>query len=304
MPTTTFSQPLPLEHLAWHHVAMARTRPIDYAGAAGRTDLDRAPELPARYWYQPKVDGAYCHVSTDTRGRIAHVLLRGGREAPAHLVADLIGQDVRAPRSVFAGELDGFTEAGLRRLERQGGSANIHLFDCIRYDGEYLARRPYRYRYGALQHTAAQMELACNGRRYIEDRNQRAHNDRGRFVRQQLTTWRRLPVVPLWHPRELEDRWAEEVDENGGEGLVAVNVEARLGQRRSKLKLKRTDTLDAVVVEMGPRNTLVEWAGRLFTTGVGPRGYDVGSVVELTCNGFGADGAPRHARISRVRSEM
>jgi ATP-dependent DNA ligase len=286
---------------------VTRKRTASYTGATGRVTLDDAARLPPRYWFQEKKDGAYVTVRIDSTGRIASILTRSGKRLPSRLGAGLLGLRTCTRDSLLHGEIDGYTQAGMRRAEAQGHS-NVHLFDCTRYNGRDIGGRSYRYRYGALQSHATQWEQTTDGRPWSVDGAGDAHDSRGRYAKRTPSAWRRFPIVPLRHPRDLSELWTSVVDDGKREGLVAVDTTAPVRRRRAKLKIKHTDTLDAVVVRIEGKRTAVAWPpqpdGHFVVCARTPLLYDVGDWVEITCNGFYEDGLPRYPRITRTRLEM
>jgi hypothetical protein len=285
---------------------MSRTRATDYAGAAGRLPLNRVAELGRSWVLQPKVDGCYARAHLDRRGRIERVLGRAGAELGRDLVGHLLGAFVGWPDSVLVGELEAHTEAGNRAAAARGWRA-LHLFDCVRAGGRYAGREPYRARRDLLWRMQSEVvNLGCELPWYEDDHGARSRAT-GRWARAVPTDWRLTPIVaqrPASHARAAWEEWGPD---SGAEGLVAVNLEAELGTRGSKRKVKRTDTLDAVVVAAGPGALTVEWAGRLVTVAAGAAAdarIRVGEVVELACEGFYDSDLPRFARLVRQRPDL
>lgn len=284
---------------------MTRRQLTDYAGARGRLTYEQATDLTGRYWYQPKVDGAYCRISLDARGCIASLVSRAGKEFPRGDVGDLIGQQIGAPHSVYVGELEAHTEASVRERARRGYPL-VHLFDAIYHGRQRITDQPYRYRYGALQAARAEVEIYGGVTEpWVDDEHERAHDaTTGRYTRRVPRGWRRAPILPLWHPRELEARWGEYVERDGGEGIVAVAVDAPMGRRRAKIKIKATDTIDARIAEVDGKLALLVWAGGSFVL-TRPKGAAVGDAIEIACDGFyEATSSPRFPRVVRVRSDL
>jgi hypothetical protein len=162
-----------------------------------------------------------------------------------------------------------------------------------------VAELPYRERRDALYRTLTAAAIDAESK-LARDMNGRLHDERGRFAAHSP----RVVVVPQWPLREYAARWREVVELGGGEGLVAVATEARMGARRSKLKVKQTDTLDATIVSIEPKTVLAEWRGRCIV--LGRRGLDlqVGDIVEVRHNGFHLTDIPRFASIVRVRDDL
>lgn len=286
---------------------MSRLRATDYAGAAGRLPLERAVELGRGWVLQPKVDGCYARVHLDRRGRVERVLSRAGAPLERALVGHLVGAFVGWPDSVLVGELEAHTEAGNRAAAARGWRA-LHLFDVVRAGGRYLGREPYRARRDALWRMQSEVvNLGCELPWYEDDRGARDRRT-GRWCRAVPTDWRLTPIVPQVPAARLEQAWSEWGPDAGAEGLVAVNLEAELGARGAKRKVKRTDTLDAVVVAAGQSALTCEWAGRIVTVAAGAAGdarIRVGEVVELACEGwYEASSLPRFARLVRRRTDL
>lgn len=277
----------------------------DYCGAGSRLTPERGLELDPRRWaWMPKVDGVYARVSLDRRGRISNILARSG--SPLREAADLIGLVVGPPDSVFHGELDAHTESGNRTALLRGWRA-LHLFDCTRFAGQDIAARPFVKRYGALHRAHAELELAGRNTPWLDDENDRAHDKRtGRYSRRIPRDIRRTPIVPLVrvHGATL---WREHVELGGGEGLVAVRLDAPARARNAKRKIKATDTLDCRVLACEGGAARLEYGGNAFT--VSARGawsaLQPGQVVEVACDGwYETQTAPRFARIVRVRVDL
>jgi len=330
-------------------VSRRRTRPVDYAGAAGRIDLASARKLGPRWVAQEKIDGALVRVHLDGRGCIERLFTRGGTElvasgrrseTPAEarariararaaacgkplspyrerqleprrlvepgLVDDLVGAHVGWPGSVLVGELTAFTEAG-NRVAACLGYRQVHLFDVIRAGDRYVAREPYHVRRDLLWRM--QSEVECYGAR---EGWSRAHGGRardlasGRFCEPKASGWRLTPIVPQVAASRVEELWAD-IERRDAEGIVLVNLDAPIGARRSKLKCKRTQTVDAVVISAGhPNIVLLDWGGRVFPqhTVKAPT-LRRGDVVELVCDGFQEkSGLPRHSRVVRARADL
>ncbi len=278
---------------------------VTYCGAGQLIDPELALALdPDRWGWQPKIDGAYAAAELDAAGRIAKVTSRAGLALRA--AADLIGIVAGPPNSLLVGELDAETEAGLRAAAARGWAA-LHLFDCLRFDGVDVADLGYHQRWGLLHRGQSILEGAGAGRArtWTTDVTGRAHGGRGRFVRAVPRDLRRLPVVPLARgaagAREL---WRSHVEVGGGEGLVAVRLDARAAGRGAKRKVKITDTLDAVVVDADDTAAVLTAHGRVFTVGTSSR-PPRGAVVELAHHGWYETGSgPRFARIVRVRDDV
>jgi hypothetical protein len=296
----------------------------DYTGAGTRLALDAALKLPRGWAYQPKVDGTYCRVTTDERGRIMSGLSRTGA---AMQLGDLVGIVAGPPLAVLHGELEAHTEAGVR-IAATRGWRNLHLFDCTRSGGASLERLPYAERYAALHRAQVAIELAGLGRiapmqpdprRWKWRRpadgglapaeyEWRPLNPRGVVPGGPPRDLRRVPVVPMVRTHaQAEELWADFVLRGGGEGIVAVALAAPAGRRGSKRKVKQTDTIEAVVLRnqgggvvalrRGDQEFLVSARGK-----VQPQ---PGQVVEVAHDGFyERDFTPRFARMVRVRNDL
>jgi hypothetical protein len=288
----------------------------DYAGPSRRLAVSAgALELGAGWAYSPKLDGCYARVSTDRSGVIRSVLSRAGRSLEAQC-AGLVGLRTGLLDSVVHGELEAHTEAGIRAAADRGWPA-LHLFDATRILGRPVAALPYQQRYGHLHRWQAEVE--CYGEIdranwWATDDQGRAHDPvTGRYVHAVPRNLRRLPIVPLVRGRvAAEDLWNRLVLRGAGpdpvEGLVAVRLDAPLGRRGSKCKIKPTDTIDCTVLEHDRVGAVLSW--RCHTFVVGCRGrlseqLSVGAVAEVAHDGWYERGVtPRFARIVRVRHDL
>ncbi len=283
---------------------MTRPRLLDYAGAGARLAPERGLALPHLAWaWQPKIDGTYARVTLDGRGRVLRVMSRSG--SPLQAAADLVGIIAGPPDSVLHGELEAHTEAGVRHANTRGWAA-LHLFDASRLDGRDVSREPYAARYGALHRAQAQLEDRGDGRRcdWTDDATGRHHAARdGRFVAAIPRDLRRLPIVPMARGRAAgESLWRSHVEVGGGEGLVAVRLDAPLGARGAKRKIKATDTIDAVCVASTPGGSTLSYAGQTFAVG---SVCQVGAVVEVAHDGWYESAAvPRFPRVLRSRDDL
>jgi hypothetical protein len=290
-------------HATQPHLTLPPVQLPDYAGAGARLDPARGLALDANRWaWQPKVDGVYCQISTDAAGRIWSVVSRTGAELPEG--RDLHGIVAAPPLSVLVGELEAHTESGVRAAAARGYRL-AHLFDAIRMAGRLVTGLPYHERRGCLYRAASWVESEglARDRSLTVDANGDAHGPDGRYRRAIPRDLRRLPIVPMARgtaaAREL---WSTYVDRGGGEGLVAVRLDAPLGARGSKRKIKATDTIDAVVVASGGGAIRVASRGLAWTmSGSAP----VGAVVEVAHDGWYESGAqPRFARLVRRRADV
>lgn len=316
---------------------------LDYVGAGSRLDPDRGLALdPDRWAWAPKIDGTYARVTTDARGAVASVIGRNG--APVREALDLVGILAGPPDAVLHGEFEAHTEAGVRAAAARGW-ANLHLFDCTRSRGRSLESLGYSARYGELHRAHALLELAGDDRREPMQRDPRtwtwdmpggplarwrraraSHHRLGRGVGARPVLpprpWspadamvpggpprdlRRFPVVPLARGAGAgRGLWADFVERQGGEGVVAVRLDAPVAARGGKRKIKATDTLDCVVLEASERHARLSYGGRSFVVSAkGKTRPAPGQVVEVAHDGWYERGAtPRFARILRVRPEL
>lgn len=274
----------------------------DYTGATRRLDPAAGLALdPSRFGWQLKHDGCYVRLSLDGHGRIASVLSRAGRPVPCDLPGILAGP----PDSVLHGELEAHTEAGARHANTRGWAA-LHLFDVSRLDGRDVSREPYAARYGAIHRAQAQLEDRGDARRcdWTDDATGRHHAAKdGRFVAAIPRDLRRLPIVPMSRGKSgAESLWRSFVEVGGGEGVVAVRLDAPLGARGAKRKIKLTDTIDAVCVSSSPGGSTLLYAGHTFLVGTECR---VGAVVEVAHDGwYESVPTPRFPRVLRRRDDL
>jgi hypothetical protein len=277
---------------------------LDYCGAGARLNLDRGLALDPRRWaWMPKVDGCYARVSTDRRGRVFSVLSRAG--APLREAFALIGILAGAPDSVLHGELEAHTEAGNRAAAR--GWRNVWLFDVTRIAGRDVSRARFADRYAELHRMQAELELAGRSNPWTVDDQGDAHDQRnGRYCMPAPRDVRRFPIVELRRGGAgAESLWVEHVERAGGEGLVAVGLDAPAGARNAKRKIKVTDTLDATVVVADARALVVEYAGHAFAVACSGAVYATGDVVEIAHDGwYESSVTPRFPRVVRARADI
>jgi hypothetical protein len=254
----------------------------------------------------PKIDGVYARVSLDRRGRVSNVLTRAG--SPLAEARDLIGLSAGAPDSVLHGELEAHTEAGNRLANVRGWRA-LHLFDATRTHGRDISALPFSERYAELHRMQVEREIAGRNTPWSDDDQGDAHDLRtGKYTRRIPRDVRRLPIVPLARGNgSAASLWAEHVDREGGEGLVAVRLDAPVRAHGGKRKIKATDTIDCRVVAAGGNAARLEYGGQVFV--VSSRGrwssLTVGMVVEVAHDGWYEAGVtPRFARIVRVRGDL
>ena len=301
-----------------------RTRSlVDYAGAAGRMSIQDVLALGSGWGVMEKADGAYCHVYLDGRGCIERVLSRTGEPFPRSVVGDLLGCHVGAGDSVLCGEIECHTEAGNRAAEERGYRV-IHLFDAIRVNGVYLAREPFRVRRDWLYRGQSWAENLGQRRHYRVEKlagyisataaetpsddvpTYRARSiASGRFCRAVPRTWERTPILPLLAPAKAGEIWERAV-EGQAEGVVAVRLDAKLGARRSKVKCKPLETIDAVVLQADPSGYVLRMRGSelVFATGRGGIDAQPDDVLEVAHEGWYTTGCPRFARLVRRRPDL
>lgn len=285
---------------------VTRRLALDYAGARGRLELAQVLELGAGFAVQEKRDGAYARVHLDARGRISSLFSRSGQPFPAAQWADLRGAMVGAPHAELVGELDAHTEAGVAAAARDG--LRVHLFDVIHDGRRRLVDQPYRERYRAL--LSMQLAAACRAEDSWWRDEDHGTRDRatGRWSRQALGPGgvALAPPLELHRPAAARQLW-ERALAGELEGLVVVALDAPLGARRAKRKVKPRETLDARVVAVDQRAAIVE-AGRVrFVVSARSsedRELAPGAVVEVAHEGWYASGVPRFARILRTRSDL
>lgn len=278
----------------------------DYAGATTRISIEEAVKLdPAKWGFQIKLDGCYARVELDAGGAIARVTSRAGRELRE--ASDLLGIVAGAPYAVLHGELDAHTEAGNAAATARGWR-NLHLFDVTAIGERDLKPDNYAERYAWLHRMQAALDLTEHGRVTTWDRDAtgRRHDQRdGRFVRGVPRDLRRLPIVPLVRGGGAAAQlWRAHVELAGGEGLVAVRLDAPHRARGGKRKVKATDTLDAVVLAYDVATARLIHRGREFLAPANGLELARGQVVEVLCDGYYASGTPRFARIVRERRDL
>lgn len=277
----------------------------DYVGAGARLDPERGLALdPDRWCWQPKRDGCYARVSLDRRGRVSTVLSRAG--APLREGADLIGILAGPPDSVLHGELEAHTEAGNRAAAARGWRA-LHLFDTTRLAGRDVSGLPFAARIAELELVRAQ--LGTDPARWRTDDHGDAHDVRtGRYTAAVPRDLRRLPLIAAARGAgSAAVLWRDVVERGGGEGLVAVRLDAPSGARNAKRKIKPTDTLDCTVLSCRGGAARLEYRGHTFVLSARGRWGQLaaGDLVEVAADGwYERSPTPRHPRIVRVRSDL
>lgn len=284
---------------------MSRARPLDYAGATGRLALNAVAGLGPRWVLQPKHDGCYATVHLDDSGRIAAIRSRSCLNFPPAATRSLMGVRVGWPHSVLVGELEWGTERSVR-VRLRGGARVLHLYDCIRSgDGWYQGRESYAHRRAELQRMFAEAVNLDPLMPWERDRHGRAKSGlTGRYVPRTVQGWRLVDVVEQIGADHFDRAWSIWGPNNDGEGIVAVNNDAPMGRRRSKLKVKLTETLDCVVVSATRHALRVSWRGHTFAIPALEHGCDVGDTVEVAHEGWHERQVmPRFARMVRQRAD-
>lgn len=273
-------------------------------GANGRIKLERARALGPRWVLQPKIDGVFAVISLDARGRVERILSRAGKELPA---AELRGARLGAPGAVLVGELEAWTERALRAVAVHG-YVRVHLYDVVRdTGGRYVGREPYHARRDLLWRMQTEAADEAGPLPWTRGATGPARSrSSGRYVEATPTDWRLAPIVPQVPIARIDDAWGRWGPDADGEGLVAVNLDAPLDARRSKLKIKLTDELECVVVSVGRGAITVDYRGHVFAVSArGDRQLTVGDVVSVAHEGWQEKAVrPRFARLARRRPDL
>lgn len=269
--------------------------PAHNVGAGALIAPDAARALGDRWGFQPKVDGVYVTATTDADGRIVDMRTRNGRTIDHDLA------DVRTiPSATIVGELEAHTESGIA-MARSRGWQLLHVFDLLHVRGMAIDDAPYATRYAQAVREIAEIEQAMPDAAY---RRGRHHNHRGRFVDAAPLDVRRTPIVPMLRSRDGFDRlWSEYVDRDGGEGLVAVRLDAPASARGAKRKVKVTDTVTGLVLDRDSQCARVAIADQTVIVSA-PAWVQPGQRVDLAHNGRYMTGALRFARIVRARFDI
>ncbi len=281
---------------------------VDYVGAAGRITISEAMKLSPREWTVfEKADGIYVHIFLDGSGRIERILSRGGLEVPRGITGDLIGCFVGAPGgTVLVGELEHGSIASVRAVAARGYRV-IHVFDCLRLAGEYLAREPYRVRLDAAWRSQSWAENFKPEAPVLADTTGRLHDRRsGRFVeRPAPRDWRRCPILPRIAPAQAGDLW-ERACAGEVEGAVIANLNAPAGRRGSKRKAKPAEFSDLRVLAVARTTIIADFAGTPIALARGRHLGEVavGDIVEVRHISQPGTRVPRHAGITRVRHDL
>lgn len=269
---------------------MARRKPIDYAGASASTRISTITDVTAlgsKWVVQVKADGWHCILHTDRQGRIRHVRTRNDANVPQALSGHLFGALVAWPNSVLHGELVGEL---------------VHLYDCSYADGRYIAHESYSARRDVLHRMQSEIVNINPERSWEPVQGLRARDKlTGEYVRAVPEDWRLTPIVDQFPVSKAPELW-ERALEGEIEGLVAVNTEAKLGARASKIKLKGTSSIDCTVLRVDKGGCLVYWAPGDKLIALGNRkGVEVkpGDVVEVI-----HEREMKFCRLSRTRPDL
>ena len=279
---------------------------MTYAGATARLTEDRARALdPARWTWQPKVDGAYALIVTDGRGVLLSAQSRNGRPFGTADLADLIGVETGHQDAILIGEIECHTEAGVAARKIRGYPL-IHLYDAARLSGVDCTAVPYSDRLARLHAERSLVECDYDDPYGLVDggRSRRLLST-GQFVRFVPRDHRRLPIVES--RRDFASLWRERVVVGGGEGLVACRLDAKLGARASKCKIKPTEDFSAVIIDRDKSCVTLNCGGVIFACQAGAQWCSelaVGDLVDFACDGWNARAIPKHPRLVRPRPDL
>jgi ATP-dependent DNA ligase len=279
-------------------MASSRRSSAPYAGATKRITLKDAAGLGSRFAVQPKKDGIYVRVYLDGRGRVAKLFMRNGREVLPHLTTHLMGALVGNPHAELVGELEAMTDKG--EAAARHGPRLVHLFDCTHDGSRSLVRAPYSERRAALW----TMQSAVQNYRPDDDHRPKPYR---RYRDPVLPGWKLTPIVPQVPIDQACRAWEEWVvgPDEGDEGLVIVALDAPVGRGASKMRIKQSETIDAVVVQVARTILVCRYRGSLFSVYRGKHHAEVGEAVEVRCDGYYETGVlPRFPAIVRVRREL
>lgn len=269
---------------------------MTYVGAGALLDPNAAAALRGAWGYQPKMDGVYATVTTNARGEIVRICTRAGNAMPLSPFAG-----VRAiPHATLVGELEAITETSVAIVASRGWSL-IHLFDVLSLGGMPIADAPYQTRYAQLVTEISRLETGIPTALY---RGGRHRDHRGRYVDAAPLDQRRTPVVPMLRGADgCRQLWRDHVELGGGEGLVAVRLDAHASARGAKRKVKVTDTITGRVIRRDSSCASVLVRDRTIVVSA-PAWVTVGALVDIAHNGFYATGEPRFARVIRTRVDI
>jgi len=285
-----------------------------YAGATSPLPLEKALKLGSGWGFMPKKDGSYVELATDARGRISSMVFRTGAQLERDEHDDLMGMAIGLPMSSLVGELEVYTEHAVMTVKGKR-RRHLHLFDMLRHVGEYVAREPFSERYRRMMQWHSAISAGTTDGTWYESIGGAKDSATNEYVQSAKVNLRRLPLVPLaTGSGALEELWRSEVQVGGGEGIVAVNLDAPIGARASKRKCKRHDTLDAQVVSIEDGAVRVLWAGEIvrircvrWLPAIQEAMARTGRcIVEVKSDGVYWTGrvVPKHARITRIRYDL
>lgn len=272
---------------------------MKYAGATGRLDIDRLSKLKqGKYMVQVKHDGCYVRVETGQNGKVKGIWSRTGRR----IKSELFGAKVFDGAAVLHGELEAHTEGGIQAAQERGYEL-IHLFD-INHEG------PYKERLERLWRGKSAIEIPDNiawrgdrkGTTYIDDNGHLRSCQDNRFVSRIPRDFRRFPITQTYELSYASTLW-DRAKADDIEGFVVCNMDARMGQRGGKRKVKPEDTLDCIVLIAETRVARVKtFRGEFTVSSIGKK-LAQGDIVEIRHNGWYKSGTPRFPRIIRKRTE-
>jgi ATP-dependent DNA ligase len=279
----------------------------DYSGAGSRLPVEKGLALSRQRWaWQPKMDGVYVQARTDRTGRIIAMHYRSGLEVQSQDAADLLGLAIAAPLAILHGELEAQTEASLRARATRGKPL-LHVFDCSRLAGEVISSRPFSERYAALHRWQAAAECYDGkGDEWHLEGSYARDVESGRYIRPARRNLARVPIVQL-HRGPAEELWRSFVEVGGGEGIVACRLDAPLGARSAKRKIKASDEIECVVIGSDRSAAELDFRGHRFLVSAQGRWSNItpGTVVSVRHDGwYERRVEPRFARIVRVRADL
>lgn len=280
---------------------MSRRNVKHYAGASGRILPEKAAKLGSNWMAMEKKDGAYCHLHLDRAGCIARVTSRTGRDFGSE-AAGLLGRFAGWPNAVLAGEGMWHSPAGIS-ASKAFGARHVWLFDMVYgYGGEFIGDQTYAARRDALCRMQAQVKT-YEPKRWI----QTTDGIRGRWSRKFTKPIHRgvdlTPIIPMFKPSKMAEHW-DKVKAGKWEGLVFANMDAPVGRKGSRKKLKNTTSIDALVVSRGKKTARCLYMGKQFFVNIGRRDVCVGDVWSVKHDQFYPDGTPKFARFDRHRTDL
>jgi hypothetical protein len=275
---------------------------LDYTGPRSRIAPDKAARLGADWAYQTKVDGVYVRLGTDRNGKVCSVLGRNGQRPAGS--AQFLGLATGVPSASLAAEAELHTEAGIR-IAATRGYPICHVFDLTSINGRSVIRQPYRWRRDALWRARASAEMG-DVDPWLTDAIGDCHDpETGRYVAPVPVGCKRFPIVE--QVRSFAEAWRS-VEHDGAEGVVAVRLDADVGGRMAKVKVKRHDLIDCTVLEVAGGLARVSYAGHSFVVSASANAAKLirsGSVVSIKADGFFETSVtPRFARIVAHRTDL